>query len=101
MGQIYNARLEGRNNNTLWFSQSKSDILRKTDAHSWRSLECIQSFERGPTDGHTLLIPRKYAKMALCQLISEKSVGEDSHVTILVYTPENDTFLSLVQVALT
>lgn len=62
-------------------------------------LECIQSFERGPTDRHTLLVPKNFVNMALSQLLSEKS-AEDSQVTMPTYHPENDSMLSLVHVAL-
>ena len=41
-------------------------------------VECVQSYERGPSDRHTLFISKQFGNMALSQLVNEKSaVGND------------------------
>ena len=40
-------------------------------------VECVQSFERGTSDRHTLLIHKKIAYVALSQLCSEKLAVDD------------------------
>ena len=62
-------------------------------------VECVQSYERGPSDRHTLLIPKQFGNMALSQLVSEKSVVDDDFLTMLSYESNDDIYFSLVHVA--
>ena len=63
--------------------------------------ECVQSLKRGPSERHTLLIPKKCAKMALSELVAQGRADEgDDELTLPVYHQQDDIFLSLVHVAL-
>lgn len=62
---------------------------------------CVQSFAREPYDRLTLLIPKKYAKMALSELVSEGPADEDTLLTMPEHHQTNkDICLALVHVAL-
>jgi hypothetical protein len=62
-------------------------------------VECVQSFERGPSDRHTLLIPKKFAHISLSRLCSEKLAVDDDLLTMPVFQSSDNIFLSLVHVA--
>ncbi|CAB4004147.1 Hypothetical predicted protein [Paramuricea clavata] len=58
-------------------------------------IEYVQSFERGLSERHILLIPKKCAKMALSQLVAQGTADEeDDELTLPVYHQQDD-FLSL------
>ena len=66
-------------------------------------MECVKSLEKGPSERHTLLIPKKYAKLALSQLVHQTAQAndeEDDKLTLPVYKQQDDIFLSIVHVAL-
>ena len=66
-------------------------------------MECVKSLEKGPSERHTLLIPKKYAKLALSQLVHQTAQAndeEDDKLTLPVYNQQDDIFLSIVHVAL-
>ena len=54
---------------------------------------------RGPSDRHTLLIPKQFGNMALSQLVSEKSAVDNDLLTMPTYENNDEIFLSLVHVA--
>ena len=64
-------------------------------------IECVQSFERGLFERHTLLIPSRFTNEAVSRLVSETSTEtEESSQTMPIYEPNEDIFLSLVHVAI-
>ena len=60
--------------------------------------DCVQSYERGLFDRHTLLIPNQFANTALSQLDSKRSAVDDL-LTMRTYESKDNIFLSLVHVA--
>ena len=58
------------------------------------------TLERGPFEGHTLLIPSKFANVAVSRLVSQTSAETDSSLTVPICEPNEDIFLSLVHIAL-
>ncbi|CAB4001987.1 Hypothetical predicted protein [Paramuricea clavata] len=63
-------------------------------------IECVQSIERRLSECHTLLIPKKCAKMVLSQLVAQGTADkEDDEPTLHVYY-QQDNLHSLVHVVL-
>ena len=75
---------------------SKQKVMHKVG----NIIECMQSLERGPFEHHTLLIPSKLTNVAVSRLVSETSAETDSSLTVPIYEPTEDIFLSLVHIAL-
>ena len=66
-------------------------------------MECVKSLEKGPSERHTLLIPKKYAKLVLFQLAHQTAQAndqEDDKLTLPVYNQQDDIFFSIVHLAL-
>ena len=63
-------------------------------------IECVQSLERGPFERHTLLIPSNFTNVAVSRVVSETSAEADSSLTMPIYEPNGDIFLSLVHIAI-
>ena len=62
-------------------------------------MDCVQPLERSPSERLSLLIPTKYANIAVSKLANE-SADTDDLLTMPTYKPHEDIFLSLVHVAL-
>ena len=66
-------------------------------------MECVKSLEKSPSECHTLLIPKKNAKLALSQLVHQTARAndeEDDKLTSPVYNQQDDISFSIVHVAL-
>ena len=59
----------------------------------------MQSLDRGPSERHTLLIPKKCVNMALSQIVSQ-SPDDELNALPVYHQQDGDIFLSLVHVAL-
>ena len=62
-------------------------------------VECVYSPERGPSQRHTILIPKNYDSLALSQLTSQACVTDENELLPVYRRPNEDIFLSLVHVA--
>ncbi len=62
-------------------------------------MDCVAPLERSPSERLSLLIPTKYANIAVSKLANE-SAETDDLLTMPTYQQHEDIFLSLVHVAL-
>ena len=62
-------------------------------------VECVYSLERGPTERHTLLIPKNCTNLALSQLANQTCVTDEDESLLVYRQPNKDIFVSLVHVA--
>lgn len=63
------------------------------------AMDCVQSLKKSPSERLSLLIPSKFANVAVSKLVNERADTDDL-LTMLTYEPQEDIFLSLVHVAL-
>ena len=62
-------------------------------------VECVYSPERGPSQRHTILIPKNYANLTLSQLANQACVTDEDESLPVYRQPNEDICLSLVHVA--
>ena len=62
-------------------------------------MDCVQPLKKSPSERQSLLIPTKFANVALSKLANERADTDDL-LTMPRYEPQEDIFLSLPHVAL-
>ena len=63
------------------------------------AMDCVQPLEKSPSERQSLLIPTKFANVALSKLANERTDTDDL-LTMPRYEPQEDIFLSLVRAAM-
>ena len=63
------------------------------------AMDCVQPPEKSPSERQSLLIPTKFANVALSKLANERADTDDL-LTMPRYEPQEDIFFSLLHVAL-